>query len=277
MTLIDVVLALGVGVILPMALGGPRRWWIVASVCVLAACVVDGPALAVPLTLPLGLLAAGAAVRAVLAAALPWRWGGAEVAGIASAGFALVAWIGLVASCAGLQLLGVADPFNQLAAVHFTYVGGGAVPMAASAWADVTGSSWHRVGQLALGLTIGAPPVVAIGFIADQPVVLVAGALLVTGGVWATGLLELRRAVGTDRPLRERILYGLSGAAVVVPMVLAVLWSMGQQWDVPVLSIDEMVRTHGAANAVGFVGAGLVALHLENRRLRRSTEVAAWS
>ena len=35
---------------------------------------------------------------------------------------------------------------------------------------------------------------------------------------------------------------------------------------VPALSIPDVVRTHGMINAVGFVGAGLLAGHVQERR-----------
>jgi hypothetical protein len=45
-------------------------------------------------------------------------------------------------------------------------------------------------------------------------------------------------------------------------MVLAVAWALGQHWDVPALSIPDMVRTHGVANAFAFVICGLLGRRL---------------
>ncbi len=42
-------------------------------------------------------------------------------------------------------------------------------------------------------------------------------------------------------------------------MVLAVAWAAGQHWHVPALSIPDMARTHGIANALAFVLCGLLA------------------
>ncbi len=47
-------------------------------------------------------------------------------------------------------------------------------------------------------------------------------------------------------------------------MGLAVAWAVGTHWDVPHLSVPAMVRLHGLVNAVGFVGAGLIARHGEH-------------
>jgi hypothetical protein len=54
-------------------------------------------------------------------------------------------------------------------------------------------------------------------------------------------------------------------------MVLAVAWAAGQHWDVPLLSVPDMVRTHGAANALGFVLCGLLARRIDPR------EGVSWS
>lgn len=48
-------------------------------------------------------------------------------------------------------------------------------------------------------------------------------------------------------------------------MALAVPWAGGQHWDVPALSIPDMARTHGLANALAFVGCGLVGQRLARR------------
>ncbi len=55
------------------------------------------------------------------------------------------------------------------------------------------------------------------------------------------------------------MLLAISGLAIWVPMVLAVAWAAGQHWDVPVLSIDDMVQAHGVPNALAFVLCGLLA------------------
>ena len=49
-------------------------------------------------------------------------------------------------------------------------------------------------------------------------------------------------------------------------MALAVAWAAGQHWAIPVLSIPDMARTHGLANALGFILCGLIAGHLERRQ-----------
>jgi hypothetical protein len=49
-------------------------------------------------------------------------------------------------------------------------------------------------------------------------------------------------------------------------MGLAVSWAANQYWPlVPALTVPDMVPTHGALNAVGFVLAGHVAWWLDER------------
>src|SRR5205085_9087253 len=109
------------------------------------------------------------------------------------------------------------------------------------------------------------------------------GAVLMTLGVWATASLHLGEAVGgrdavggggpTSTP--RRALLAVSGLAVWAPMVLAVAWAAGQHWDVPFLSIPDMARTHGVANALGFTFAGLLARHHHRPRRRSAAAVGA--
>ena len=115
-----------------------------------------------------------------------------------------------------------------------------------------------RFGLVAVGATAVAPPLVAIGFTTHAGVPQVGGAVLMTIGVWCTGLLQLGRARAPGRPA-ARTLLTVSGLAIWVPMVLAVAWAAGEHWDVPALSIPDMARTHGVTNALGFALCGLLA------------------
>lgn len=45
-------------------------------------------------------------------------------------------------------------------------------------------------------------------------------------------------------------------------MGLAVAWAAAHYWDVPAMSVPDMARTHGLANAFGFVLCGLLARRL---------------
>jgi hypothetical protein len=49
---------------------------------------------------------------------------------------------------------------------------------------------------------------------------------------------------------------------VVVPMLLAVSWALGEVTSLPALSIPQMAATHGVVNAVGFSACGVVGWRL---------------
>jgi hypothetical protein len=151
----------------------------------------------------------------------------------------------------------------ELAPAHFTNAGAGALALPAHAHERAVGARSRRLGRWALGLTGGAPVVVATGFLTGAALPQVGGAVLMTAGVWCTAGLELHRAVRGPAAPGPRLLLAVSGLAIWAPMVLAVGWAAGQHWSVPMLSIHDMARTHGAANAVAFIGAGLLALRLD--------------
>ncbi len=54
----------------------------------------------------------------------------------------------------------------------------------------------------------------------------------------------------------------VSSLSVLVPMLLAVQWAAGANLGTPALSIPDMARTHGVANAVGFALLGVVGWRL---------------
>src|SRR5262245_2443783 len=168
MGLIDLVVLFGVGVILPLALGGRAWWWVGAAASV-----------AVSFALPRGLLAAalvvpfGAAVVAAAASILgPGRVRRPARAEVLAGGYALVAAGALAQSRAGLTFAGIREPIVELTAVHFTYAGAAALTLAARAR-----------GRASLALVAAAPPVVALGFVTRHPVPQVGGAVMMALGV----------------------------------------------------------------------------------------------
>jgi hypothetical protein len=110
-------------------------------------------------------------------------------------------------------------------------------------------------------LTAAAPPVVAAGFVTGAAAPQVGGAVLMALGVGATAAAELIEAVAAaaGREPGRALLLAVSGLAVWAPMALAVAWAAGQHWAVPALSVPDMARTHGLANALAFTVCGLVA------------------
>lgn len=267
---IGVVVLLGVGVVLPLALGAPARWLAVSALVALALVLPVGwfgavLALAWPVAASAAVVGAlsaltapvaGAAVKPSVSALDPDR-----LALVAASGFAVVAGSAFVASRAGWSLFGIREPIVELTAAHFTYAGVGATCLARAA-RRAPGARTRRVADVGLLLTLAAPPVVAVGFLAKHPLPQVGGALLMTGGVLCTASVQLAEAWrgGDDAPAAHlrRVLLGTSGILPWIPMGLALSWAASNYWDVPALSIPDMARTHGVANA-GFVITGLTA------------------
>jgi hypothetical protein len=92
----------------------------------------------------------------------------------------------------------------------------------------------------------------------------VGGAVLMSLGVCAVAavqLVEARRRSG-----RVRALLLASALSPWVAMALAVAWAANQySGSVPALTVPDMVPTHGALNAFGFVGLGHLAWWLDER------------
>ena len=176
------------------------------------------------------------------------------LAQLAIVGYGFVAVGAVITSASGWTIFGIEEPIVELTAVHFLYAGIGATALADFAHRQREG----RLGSCALLATIGSPPIVALGFVTKVGPVQVGGAVTMTIGVWATaiilGQIALRRA--TSAP--ARLMLGLAAVVPWVPMMLAAFWAAGQHWDVRALSIDAMIRTHGAANSTGFIISGLV-------------------
>ena len=261
-TLVDAAVVLGVVVVVPLAIGGAWWRWAVAGVAVAAVLPLDRGVVAAVGVVPwLGLSTAHLVARVLRAGPLLfWRRG--DVVGVVAVAYAVVAAGALGASRLGLRMFDIREPIVELTSVHYLYAGTGALALAGAV--RVPG----RMAGVAVALTAAAPPIVALGFVTRQALPQVGGAVLMALGVWCTAALQLREAVvgptGEARraPAGPRVLLGMSGLAVAVPMVLAVAWAAGQHGDVPHLDIAAMVPLHGMPNALGFTVGGLVARRL---------------
>ncbi|HET7486891.1 MAG TPA: YndJ family transporter [Acidimicrobiales bacterium] len=257
-TVIDGIALLGFAAVIPLVLGRLPWWWAAACAALAGSFALPrGPA--VVAALPLAAAAAVALRDRLRAAGPPFWWDLPQLAEVAAACYAAVAAGAVVASRWGLSLFGVHEPIVELTAVHYAFAGAGASFLAARAARGRPGS---RAAVAAVLLTAGAPPLVALGFVTGSALPQVGGAVLMTLGVWCTASLELAEATRPARPLVRAGLL-VSGLAVWAPMVLAVAWAAGQHWAIPVLSIHDMARTHGLANALAFVLCGLVARRLD--------------
>lgn len=191
--------------------------------------------------------------------ALAWRRVGdvADVAVLAGLAFLSVGGSWLVISRFGWRPLDLSTDIVRLTAVHFHYAGFALPVMGAAALRASPGAA-RRVLEVACGAAVVGPPVVAAGFTTESALPQVGGAVVVTVAAWGV-------AVGTAAAVRSvaranrgaAVLLGLSSVSPFAAMVLAVQWALAQHAAVPALGVDDMARTHGLLNGLGFVIAGL--------------------
>jgi hypothetical protein len=260
LSLIDLLVLLGVAVVLPLALGGRPLWWRAAALAVLVGFLMPtGPAGA--FVAPLLVVAAARLFERIREVGAPSRWRIGETVHVVSAAYALVAACALTLSRSGVAVFGIYEPIVELTAVHYMFAGSAALVLAGATLRDTGGGS-RRPSQLAVVFTSAAPPIVALGFVSGAALPQVGGAVLMTLGVWLTASLQLRTVI-SRRASEATVLLAISGLAIWVPMILAVAWAAGQHWPVPMLSIPDMERTHGVANALAFSLCGLLGRHRE--------------
>ncbi|MFG1910634.1 YndJ family protein [Kribbella sp. NPDC048928] len=160
-----------------------------------------------------------------------------------------IAALALVAERSSYELFGFNLTVLSLTVAHFHFAGFAAALMAYLA-AD---------GLAAVSVPLGTVTVLLGFFLGDG--VELAGALVLTAGMWLVGWNLLRRSRRADRG--TAILLVISGSVLVVTMVLAVMWALGHVVDTPYLPLRWMVATHGVANAVGFGLCGVLAMRRE--------------
>jgi YndJ-like protein len=240
-----------------------RRWWVVVAL----------PA-AVSLWLPRGLVTATMALPYLTAAAVlltgsvidiasrgraagrsahgrdrhAVRDRGFDLALLTALAGPMIAASALVAERAGDRLFGFGLGTLELTVVHFHYAGFAAALVAALLLDREPGP----VTALAAWCVPGGTLIVLIGYFAGDPVQL-AGAAVLTLGMWLTGWVTWRAARPVDRV--TRVLFRVGAAVLAATMVLALDWASG----LPHLSVSWMVATHGVANASGFALCSLLA------------------
>ncbi|WP_236242540.1 YndJ family protein [Streptomyces sp. CC228A] len=277
--LVDLVVVLGMLLVVPWGLaladgaGGSVR----AGTPGTAALRRLWPLFAVPgavsLWLPRGALAAAlAAVYALgallLALTAPRRLARtrslapAEVALLTALVSPSVAATALVAERRGYRLFGFDLEILDLTVPHFHFAGFAAA-LVAGLVAHAAGGGHPRLsGFAALSVPSGTFLVLTGYFLNDWTEL--AGAAVLTAGMWAVALLTWRDVRARARDRLTGTLLGVSAAVLVATMLLALSWALGEATGLPHPSLEWMAATHGLANALGFTLCSLLAW----RRLR---------
>ena len=165
----------------------------------------------------------------------------------------LVGALALVAERAGWGLLGFDADYLALTVPHMLFAGFGAcLVVGLVAKADVSRASQTAAVAAPTGVLL-----VLAGYFVSDAAELV-GAMVLTIGLWcaaaATTTLVGSRAAG--------LLLRVGAVTVVVSMLLALWWAVGEATDLVHPSLSWMAVTHGVANALGFVLCTLLGLRL---------------
>ncbi len=99
---------------------------------------------------------------------------------------------------------------------------------------------------------------VLLGYFVDDWAEL-AGAVVLTGGMWAVALATWREIRPTGRDRTTRALLATSAAVLVATMLLALWWAAGEATGIPHPTLTWMAATHGLGNALGFALCAVLA------------------
>jgi YndJ-like protein len=258
--LLDLLICAGLLVVMPLGLrllpapGVARvhRLWFIAATPAAASVWLPRGWLAVTLAaayLPATAALLVAAARLLASGRLPLP---RRVSAATALAAPAVAGCALVAERAGHQLFGFDLDVLALTVAHFHYAGFAAA-LVAGLVCRLDGDG--PAGRLAAVSVPAGIAVVFAGFFTSEWVEL-AGAAVLTAGMWLVGWLTWRQA---RTGAAARGLLAVSALTLAATMLLALDWALGQAAGLPHLPISWMIATHGLANALGFALCALVA------------------
>ncbi|MEU2672742.1 YndJ family protein [Streptomyces sp. NPDC007164] len=187
----------------------------------------------------------------------------AEVALLTALVTPSVAALALVAERSGHPLFGFGLGILALTVPHFHFAGFAAA-LVAGLVCRVADSAAGRFA--ALSVPLGTLLVLIGYFIGDWAEL--AGAVVLTAGMWTVALLTWRSVRSGQRDRITRNLLAVSSAVLAVTMVLALSWALGEATGIPHPSLTWMAATHGLGNALGFALCSVLAW----QRLRDHTD-----
>ncbi|MEV6433955.1 YndJ family protein [Streptomyces anulatus] len=173
-----------------------------------------------------------------------------------------VAATALVAERSGRELFGFDLGILALTVPHFHFAGFAAALIAGLVCRVSDGPAGRFA---ALSVPLGTLLVLVGYFIGDWAEL--AGALVLTAGMWTVGLLTWRMGRADDRDRTTRLLLLASATVLVATMLLALSWALGEATGLPHPTLPWMAATHGLGNALGFALCSLLAW----RRIRTET------
>lgn len=289
---VHVVVGLGLTVVLPLGLRllGPRvvprpssSLWPVAGLAAAVAVWFPVGRAAAVLALPFAVAGAVLAAAGLRVLVHPPAASGSRARRWAVAAALVTPAVGaaaLVAERAGWGLLGFDGLYLTLTVPHMLFAGFGACLVAGL----VTGVAPGRVSEAAaVAVPVGVLLVLAGYFVSDAAELV--GAVVLTGALWAVAAAVLRGSGATALPTRRassafdsepgpptstarlaRALLRVGAVAVLLGMLPALWWAVGEASGLPHPGLDAMVASHGVVNALGFVVCTLLGVAVLGRR-----------
>ncbi|GGQ55429.1 YndJ family protein [Couchioplanes azureus] len=259
--LVNLLVAVGMLVVVPAGLrllddpaaGFARRAWPFGAVAGALSLWLPRGAAATALATGYAVTAAVLCAYALSRPARPRRERAAEAAVLTALIGPAVAAGALVAERSGYHLFGFELDVLSLTVAHFHFAG-----FAAALVAGLQTRVRPGPAADAAALTVPAGTlIVFVGYFTAEWVEL-AGALVLTAGMWMVGALTwLHARTGAPDRLTAALLGG-SALVLAASMVLAVSWALGEATGLPHPSLAWMAATHGVANALGFAVCGMV-------------------
>lgn len=182
--------------------------------------------------------------------------------------YILVGAIWMLSARFGYQLMGFGATIVLLTAIHFHYAGFIApliTGLVGRHIAQTNPQRWSLYQPIAWGVIFGVA-MLAIGITISQlaPIIELVAAILFAFSMLSCAMLLLLVVMPTINGLIRQLLLQISGASLIISMLLAIGYAIGHYSGMAWISIPNMVQFHGWLNAVGFAGCGLLSWVLAN-------------
>ncbi|MFE3993890.1 YndJ family protein [Streptomyces goshikiensis] len=185
--------------------------------------------------------------------------GPAEVAVCTALVSPSIAAAALVAERAGYRLFGFDLDVLALTVPHFHFAGFTAALVAGLVCrAGATAPGAATLSRWAAYSVPGGTLLVLLGYFVDDWAEL-AGAVVLTTGMWAVALLTWRDLRPGARDRTTGALLGTSAAVLVATMLPALWWAAGEATGITHPTLTWMAATHGLGNALGFALCSVLA------------------
>ena len=203
----------------------------------------------------LGLAAAGSVLRG------PRPRSPEDVCTLAALLYLPAGGMGLLLTRAGAEPMGFVEPIVLLTAVHYHFAAFAGPLLAGQIGRLVRGRGspqWRLPYIVAASGAVVGPGLLGAGWATFSPALKIVAALVLAAS--HAGLAVMAGVAAPSlRPAPARWLLWVSCGSVLVGMVLASVYAVGEFLEIPAIGIPRMASTHGLANGLGFTFCGLLA------------------